>query len=76
MGNRDIHEILAYHEATKHSPQSVGASHYTLDWENQPLPFKIYPDLDPIPLPRDFPESAIRALTAIASSSARNGTRS
>jgi SagB-type dehydrogenase family enzyme len=74
MGNRDIHEILAYHEATKHSPRSVRASHYTLDWENQPLPFKIYPDLDPIPLPRDFPESAIPALTAIASASARNAS--
>jgi SagB-type dehydrogenase family enzyme len=74
MGNRDIHEILAYHEATKHSPQSVRASHYTLDWENQPLPFKIYPELERIPLPRDFRESAIPALTAITSSSARNGS--
>ena len=75
MGNRDIHEILTYHEATKHSPQSVRASRYTLDWENRPLPFKIYPDLDPIPLPRDFPESAIPALTAIASrSSAKSGS--
>jgi hypothetical protein len=74
MSNRDIHEILTYHEATKHSPRSVRASHHTLDWENQPLAFKIYPDLDPIPLPRDFPESAIPALTAIANSSALNGS--
>jgi len=74
MGNRDIHEILAYHEATKHSLHSVRTSHYTLDWENQPLPFKIYPELERIPLPRDLRESAIPALTAIASASARNGS--
>ena len=74
MGNRDIHEIIAYHEATKHSPQSVRTSRYSLDWENQPLPFKIYPDLAPIPLPRDFPESAIPALTALASSYAKDGS--
>jgi SagB-type dehydrogenase family enzyme len=72
MGNRDIHEILTYHEATKHSPQSVRSSRYTLDWENRPLPFKIYPDLDPIPLPRDFAEPAIPALTAIAGRSTAN----
>ncbi len=41
MGNRDTHEILAYHEATKHSPQSVRASHYTLDWENRPLSWRL-----------------------------------
>jgi SagB-type dehydrogenase family enzyme len=74
MGNRDNHEILTYHEATKHSPRSVRASRYTLDFENQPLPFKIYPDLGRIPLPRDLPESAIPALTAIASSSAKDGS--
>ncbi len=75
MGNRDIREILAYHEATKHSAHSVRTSHYALDWENQPLPFKIYPELERIPLPRDFPESAIPALAAITSgSSAGNGS--
>jgi SagB-type dehydrogenase family enzyme len=74
MGNRDISEILTYHEATKHSPHSVGTSHYTLDWENQPLPFKIYPELERIPLPRDFRESAIPALTAITSASAKSGS--
>ena len=74
MGNREIPEILTYHEATQHSPQSLRSSHLTLDWENQPLPFKIYPELERIPLPRDLRESAIPALTAIASASARNGS--
>ncbi len=80
MGNRDIHEIVTYHEATKHSPQSVRASRYALDWENRPLPFKVYPDLDRIALPRDFSEPAIPALTAMASRSSTKrgslGTRS
>jgi len=35
-GNRNISEILAYHEATKHSPHSVRTSRDDLDWENQP----------------------------------------
>jgi SagB-type dehydrogenase family enzyme len=73
MGNWDIDEVLTYHEATKHTRLSVRTSRYTLDWENQPLPFKIYPDLDPIPLPQDFPDPAIPALTAIASAERGSG---
>ena len=46
-----------YHERTKHSPASVRMNAYALDWENQPIPFKVYPDLDPIPLPTDLPRS-------------------
>ena len=55
MGNRDIEAILEYHDATKHSESSLRSSHHTLDWENQPLPFKVYRDLEPIVLARDFP---------------------
>src|SRR5581483_4783784 len=39
--------------------------HY-LDWANQPLPFKIYPDLEPIKLPRDVPQTGVTALSAIS----------
>ena len=42
----------AYHERTKHSPESVGSNRHRLAWEIQPLPFKIYETLAPIPLPR------------------------
>ncbi|MFB3818453.1 MAG: SagB family peptide dehydrogenase [Candidatus Methylomirabilales bacterium] len=43
--------LLAYHEATKHSPESVRRGAHGLDFANQPLPFKIYPTLPPLPLP-------------------------
>src|SRR3954454_5618707 len=59
------HALLEYHERTKHSPVSVRASGHVLDWANQPLPFKIYEDLEAIPLPRDWPPSAMPALEAI-----------
>src|SRR5260370_36725395 len=55
-----------YHNRTKHSPQSVRQNVHFLDWENRPLPFKIYPDLQPIPLPRDTPQTGVAALSAIA----------
>ena len=66
MNNRDIEAILKYHEDTKHSELSVRGSQHTLDWRNQPTPFKIYRDLKPIPLLRDLPDSGIPALEAIA----------
>src|SRR5206468_10490852 len=48
-----------------HSEQSVRSSAHFLDWSNQPLPFKILPDLEPIPLPA-FPDGDVPALVAIA----------
>ena len=66
MDARDAQRILAYHEATKHTEQSVRSSRHFLDWENQPLPFKVYRDLAPIALRRDFPEREVPALAAIA----------
>lgn len=42
-----------YHERTKHSYESVRRNAHVLDWENQPLGFKIYPDLEAMPLPRE-----------------------
>ena len=58
--------LREYHERTKHSPASVRASAYALDWDNQPIPFKIYPDLAAIPLPTDLPGSQRLCLDAIA----------
>lgn len=40
---------------------------HSLDWENKPLLFKIYPTLEVIRLPRDFQDSGKPALSAIAS---------
>src|SRR5258708_7856374 len=58
-----------YHNQTKHSPQSVRQNVHFLDWDNRPLPFKIYPDLEPIPLPRETPQTGVAAFSAIAVSS-------
>lgn len=40
---------------------------HVLDWENKPLLFKIYPTLEVTRLPRDFRETGMPALAAIAS---------
>ncbi len=52
MSNRDTAATLEYHEATKHSERSVRTSRHFLDFENQPLAFKIYRDLETIQIPR------------------------
>jgi SagB-type dehydrogenase family enzyme len=65
MQNHDIEATTAYHDATKHSYRSIRTGAHVLDWENQPLPYKIYPDLDPIPLPRDVSPSGASALRAV-----------
>jgi SagB-type dehydrogenase family enzyme len=65
MVNREPGRILRYHDATRHSPASVRQGRHGLDWDIQPRPFKVYPDLDPIPLPRDFPSSTRPALAVL-----------
>ena len=53
MENRQTEAAWAYHDATKHSYQSIRAMAHHLDWDNQPLPFKIYSNLPAIPLPQN-----------------------
>lgn len=72
--NHDLAATWTYHNGTKHSQQSVRSSRHYLDWDNQPLAFKIYSSLEPIPLPQDFPPVSLSALTAIAASGAASGT--
>jgi SagB-type dehydrogenase family enzyme len=64
--NRDLTATWTYHNETKHSLQSVRSNRHSLDWENQPLPFKIYSTLDPRPLPPDVPAVSMSALAAVA----------
>ena len=64
--NHDLEATWTYHNSTKHSLQSVRSSRHYLDWGNQPLAFKIYSTLDPLPLPQDFPLVSLPALSAIA----------
>ena len=61
----DREAILGYHEQTKHSQASLRRDQHTLDWANMPRPFKVYVDLDPIPLPQDLASSLRPALAAI-----------
>ena len=66
MNNRDIQATWKYHDGTKHSPWSIRNNPHFLDWANRPLPFKIYPKIEPFPLPRDMPQTGVAALSAIS----------
>jgi SagB-type dehydrogenase family enzyme len=55
-----------YHEATKHSHRSVRTNPHFLDFNNQPLPFKIYPTLEPSRMPTEVRQTGAAALSAIA----------
>jgi len=66
--NHDIEAALKYHNATKHSYASVRANPHFLDFANQPLPFKIYPTLEPLRLPDEMRQTGVAALSAIAES--------
>jgi SagB-type dehydrogenase family enzyme len=64
-----------FHEATKHSYSSVRVNPHFLDFDNQPLPFKIYPTLEPVRLPSEVRQTGVAALSAIAGSSAPHTNR-
>ncbi len=66
MNNREIQAAWKYHDGTKHSYWSVRNCPHFLDWANRPLPFKIYPKIGPLPLPRDVPQTGVAALSAIS----------
>ena len=66
--NGNLEAGWRYHNATKHSYASIRANPHFLDFANQPLPFKIYPTLEPVPLPRDVRQTGVAALSAIAES--------
>lgn len=67
MKNRETDAAWQYHNGTKHSYQSVRTSPHYLDFDNQPIPLKIYPALEPISLPEHLSSSGMPALAAIAS---------
>ncbi|MCS7172439.1 MAG: SagB family peptide dehydrogenase [Armatimonadetes bacterium] len=60
-------ELLAYHEATKHSYWSVRSAPGGLDWSNEPRLRKRYRGPDLLPLPRDLPRGGLAAVEAVAS---------
>jgi SagB-type dehydrogenase family enzyme len=64
--NRNPEAAWTYHDATKHSYLSIRSNPHFLDWSNHPLPFKIYPTLEPLRLPVDVRQSGVAALSAIS----------
>ena len=66
--NQHVDAARQYHSGTKHSYQSIRLHPHLLDWENKPLLFKIYPTVEVTRLPRDFNDTGMPALSAIASS--------
>ena len=65
-GNRHSEAARRYHDATMHSAQSVRTGGHGLDWATKPEPFKIYPGLPVVALPRDFSVPDGDALAAIS----------
>src|SRR5882672_5149471 len=66
MNNREIRAAWKYHDATKHSYWSIRNNPHTLDWATQPHPFKIYPKIEPLLLPRDVAQTGVTALSTIS----------
>jgi SagB-type dehydrogenase family enzyme len=64
--NRNSEVAWNYHETTKHSYTSIRTNPHFMDWSNQPLPFKIYPRLEPLRLPGEVRQSGVAALSAIS----------
>jgi SagB-type dehydrogenase family enzyme len=64
--NRDVDAAWKYHDGTKHSYESIRNRAHSLDWANQPLPFKIYPAIEPQRLPDELRQTGVAALSAIA----------
>ena len=73
MSNRELKATWVYHDGTKHSLFSMHNDPHYMDFDNQPLPFKIYTDLEPTPLPGDYGASQVPALAAISDGGALPG---
>lgn len=65
--NRNTEAAWHYHDLTKHSYWSIRSSPHYLDWANKPSPFKIYPGLEPIRLPRALVQTLAPAIEVVAS---------
>ena len=65
--NRNTDAARRYHDLTKHSYWSIRSDPHYLDWSNKPSPFKIYPGIEPIPLPRALVQTLAPALEVVAS---------
>jgi SagB-type dehydrogenase family enzyme len=64
--NEETNRLFVYHQATKHTYESVRTNARFLDWHNQPDPFRRYEGARLIPLPAEtgFPEAGMFATMA------------
>lgn len=74
LGNEYIEAARVFHDLTKHSYTSVRSSPHLLDWDNKPLPYKIYPGAASVALPRELNLSSMSTLTALTTSPARESS--
>ncbi len=66
MTNYDTDAAWAYHNGTKHSPESIRTNRHYMDWANQPAPYKVIENIEPMALPRELRASPHPALASIA----------
>ena len=66
MSNKEIQYALDYHEETKHSEVSIMSSRHYLDYDNRPMPFKIYFDQPRYPLTNNFPTPNLHSIASIS----------
>ena len=77
MKNQEIQATWHYHNGTKHPHGNLMDPWHSFDPSTQPLLFKIYSDLEPIPLPFEASRAVVPALSAISTEvipSASDGT--
>ena len=68
MANQDIQAAWRYHNGTKHPYGDLMDRWHSFDPRSQPLLFKIYSEVEPIPLSDEVSPSAVPALSAISTS--------
>src|SRR5258708_23200047 len=64
--NLNSEAAWSYHNATRHSYASIRTHQHFLDFANQPIPFKIYPTLEPSRLPSQVRQTGVAAFSAIS----------
>jgi SagB-type dehydrogenase family enzyme len=66
----DATAALRYHNLTKHSYASIRTNPHFLDWNNFPLPFKLYEGVETVQLPTAYGSTDSPALACIAAAPA------
>src|SRR6516225_5006057 len=75
MANDDGSAARAFHEATKHSFESLHREPHSLDWDNLPIPYKVYRELPVELLPAATDVRGVSVMDAIrAVRSSRHGS--